>query len=194
MNRVLTCSVLLLGQLAGAGEDDPSAGDVPSPAIRDLTVRALDGELRVSFRVDGAFSQDTLDRLESGIPVTFRHRVEVLSRRPVPLLPSRVLGRTTVEATARYDSLTRQYSVLRRTEREEPEDSALTLEETMLTTASLSEMESWMASVQDVPLQGVTPATSDRKLRVKVKTVLGRRYRFLFPTSYSAAAEQSLDR
>lgn len=193
MNPVLTCSVLLMGMLARAGEDGPSSADVPSQArIKDLEVRTLHGELRVSFRVEGAFSQETLERLESGIPVTFRHRVEVLARRAFPLLPWRVLGRTTVEATAKYDSLTRQYSLLRRIRREVPEDPASAVEETTLTTALLSETESWMASVPDVPLPGVAPVMADQKLRVKVKTVLGRRYRFLFPTSDSAAAERLL--
>ncbi len=187
------CHLALASALvAGTGEPAPRGGP-PEATIQDLEVRGGIHDLRVSFRLEGAFTQEALDRLHSGMAVTFSHRVELLARRAFPIVPSRVLGRTIVETTAKYDSLTRQYSLNRRTTQESPVGRDPTpVESVGATTTSETEMESWMASIRDVALPAPPPET-ERKLRVRVRTVLGRRYHLLiFPANDTVDAEHVL--
>lgn len=178
--------------VAGAGRAAEPA-DPSRAAILDLEVARSDEEVRVSFRVEGAFPVEMLERIHSGIPVTFRHRVELVARRPFPLVPSKVLGSVLVETTAKYDSLTRQYYLSLRTVRGEQEAEAAV--EASSITSSLSEMQSWMTILREVTLPSPPPQDLARgRLRVRVRAVLGRRFRFfIFPASYAASGERRLE-
>lgn len=166
----------------------------PDPAIRDLVVEPAASELRVSFRVEGALRVETLERLQSGMTVVFRHRIDVLTRRTVPLFPLRLNSRTIVETSVRYDSLVRQYLLERRTVRTEPEGVGGPLvEPETASTPSLSEAEAWMTTVSGVPVSALSDGDAARRPRVRVRTELGRRYRLLiFPFADAAEAEQAL--
>lgn len=191
MNASNVCCLALAGVLA-AGEGGVAPREARA-SIQGLDVKTGDGTLTVSFRIEGAFTPDVLDRVRSGMAVTFSHRVELLARRTVPIVPSRLLGRTVVETTVKYDTLTRQYYLSRRTTKEGSDRDDATREEIEATTAAESEMQSWMTSVQDVALATPPPGAAGRKLRVKVRTVLGRRYRLLiFPANDTVDAEQTL--
>ena len=103
------CLLLALGA-AHAAETGLAAAE-----ITDLDARVQDDELLVSFRLKDAFPDELNERLHAGIAVSFRHRVDMILRRPFFLVPNKLLGRTVVETTVEYDSLTRQYRLYRRT-------------------------------------------------------------------------------
>jgi hypothetical protein len=179
-----------------AGPADVASPEAPAPAaIENLEVRAAEDGLKVSFDLRGAFDEDVVDRIQSGLAVTFRHRVELLARRLVPVIPSRVLGRTVIETSARYDSLTRQYYLTRRTTRD-PAGHGMepAVEDESAVAASMQDTEAWMSSFREIPLPA-PPPENERKLRVRVRCVLGRHYRLLiFPTDDAVDAEQVLAR
>ena len=193
VNACRLCGLVLVGALAADKAESPVEREGTRAMIRDLEIRADIDTLRVSFRVDGAFGLEVRERMGSGLPVTFSHRVELLVRRAVPVIPSRVLARAIVDSTARYDSLTRQYYLSRRFSRELSGEVDSVVDETKTTTTLASEAEAWLAGVHDVALPAPPSSAKERKVRVRVRTVLGRRYHLLiFPANDSADAEQVL--
>jgi hypothetical protein len=183
---IAVAASLVLGAAARADE--------AAPTVQIVDVRPEGLALLVSFRVEGAFGADVVEQIDSGMAVTFEHRVDLLAKRPVPLVPAKLLSRTVVATTARYDTLTRQYYLERRTVRETPEaaDDANAAVVTSATTER-GEMEAWMTSVADAPIAAPPAEFQQRKLRVRVRTELGRRYRLLiFPFTIDAEAERLL--
>ena len=173
----------------------PAAGadEAVEPTLSITEVRPEGSDLLVSFRVDGAFGPEVLERIESGMTVTFEHRVDLIAKRAVPLMPARLLSRTIVETTARYDTLTRQYYLERRTTREAPDEAGGEAPAQTAATPERTEMESWMTSVGGAPIAAPPTEGTLRKLRVRVRTEMGRRYKLLiFPFTDAAEAEQLL--
>ena len=170
------------------------AENAVEPTVQIVAVRPEGPDLLVSFQIDGAFGADLIEQIESGMAVTFVHRVDLLAKRPVPLLPARLLARTVVETTARYDTLTRQYYLERRTLRAEPKEASdRSAPPETSATPERSEMEAWMAKLTDTPITGPTVEEAQRKLRIRVRTEIGRRYRLLiFPFTNAAEAERLL--
>ena len=78
----------------------------------DLSVRpiARDGQLLVSFELSDAFSADVRDAIQSGLPTTFSYDIEL--RRGSSLF-DRTVASMTVEASVRFDNLTRRYQMSR---------------------------------------------------------------------------------
>ena len=118
-----------------------------------------------------------------------------MGKRPFPLWPPKELGRTVVVTTANYDSLTRQYQLMRTVEADakgikgkiesEPENRA---------TSDLDEVTAWMTEVREVLLL-VPVRDSDSARRVEVTSVLGRRWFLLmFPAQYTASGDYELER
>lgn len=170
------------------------AADAEDPEVQIVEVRPEGPDLLVSFRVDQAFGPEVVERIESGMTVVFEHRLDLLVKRALPLMPARLLSRTIVETTARYDTLTRQYYLERRIRRQAPDESKDD-EAPAATSATTerAEMEEWMTRVSAAPLTGPPAEGTLRKLRVRVRTEMGRRYRLLiFPFTDSAEAEQLL--
>lgn len=92
---------LLLPLLAAARQDEP--------AIVDLTT-ALDGrQVLVSFRLAGAFDDETRERLEAGLPTGFTYEIGLARDRKRwwddGLLES------SLEVVAMYNAVTREYLV-----------------------------------------------------------------------------------
>ena len=83
------------------------------PRVESLRVDRTADRLLVSFDVDGAFSERALERLAAGLPLVFRHSVELQSRRALPLWFPRVVARASIVNRAEYDSLTRHYRLSR---------------------------------------------------------------------------------
>src|SRR6266850_8583542 len=93
---------------AGAvGEEAPPA----DAEIRGLQVENAPHDLFVSFNLTGAFTREIREQIESGLPVTFNHYVEIVNRRAA-WFDSTVV-RKAISATVTYDTLTRQYRLNR---------------------------------------------------------------------------------
>lgn len=162
--------------------------------IIDLAARVDSQDLVVSFRLEGVPSQEMLDRLHTGVPIKFRHRVDMILKRSV-LLPNRTLARTTVETLVEYDALTRQYALLRRTQNRNRSDRGPIIDfDVRRRTQSLEEALHWMTVLQDVPIPWQPAVADDRRLRVRVHSSLGRRLvLYMFPSTRSVSAEARIE-
>lgn len=97
--RLMAC---LVGVVVAAG------ATVAAQTIR-VTPMARDGQLFVSFSLADAFNEDIQSAIQSGLPTSFTYDVEL--RRSVPLWVDRLVNSAQVNATVRYDNLTRRYQV-----------------------------------------------------------------------------------
>ena len=93
---------LVLAALAAFGP--AVAEERVRPEIRDLTCATAEGRVIVSYRLAHAWGERQLERLQAGVPVVFRHDVELRLRRGM-LLPDRVPARTVVETRVTFDAL-----------------------------------------------------------------------------------------
>jgi hypothetical protein len=174
----------------------PSTGAVASgaePRITGLRVRPEAAHLLVSFEVEGALDAETMERVHSGLPLAYRHTVEVVGRRAIPLWPAKVLARARIDVRVQYDSLTRQYHLTRDLELRRRKAAPPAESETH-GTESIEAMRSWMTRVEDLPLLDLPFDAGDERLRLRVETSLGRRYvLYLFPGRVTVSAEQELE-
>ena len=189
MRRIAPAILILLVLAAGATRAaTPGLADAE---IGDLTIRVQANEALVSFRLDNAFPDELLERLHSGISVTFRHKVDMILRRPFFLTPNKLLDRTVVETEVEYDSLTRQYRLKRRTENKTKRKNDPLLDfQVRRSTESLDEAVDWLTHYRDVPLILKEGFVGDERVRVRVSSNLGRHFvLWIFPSSYSVSAE-----
>jgi len=188
---VLVVLVLLIGPLWAV----PALAESPKPAIEELSASVENDRAWVSYDILGAMDEELEERIQSGIPVTFRHKIQVLSKRGVPLMPSKVIAQTLIETRVEYDSLTRRYELLRSIEQKvrQKKLGPLTEEQRKLTD-SLEEMRDWMTRLEAIPVFDPTRELRGRSLRVRVEVNLGRRYiLFVFPGTRSVSAEIPLE-
>jgi hypothetical protein len=189
--RGILLSALIASLAAGAS----LGADRSKPHIDGLSAAWDDARVLVSFRVADALDDETLERLHSGIPVSYRHRVELLARRSWPLIPAKVLARATVHTTAEYDSLTKRYALSRTVElkaskKKQRPEAQLDRHET----ASLEEMEVWMTAFEDLPVLDPSGELARQMLKVRVQSALGRHYVLLiFPARIDVSAELKLE-
>jgi hypothetical protein len=163
------------------------------PAIDGLSARLENDHALISFRLTGAIDEEREELIHSGIPVIFRHRLEVRSKRTftgIPM-PPKLLARTLVETRVEYDSLTRRYELMRRIEhRTRNKKDRPPTEEQRLITESMEEMRAWMNELSEISIFDPSRPLSGEKLRVNVEVSLGRRYVLLiFPATISTSAE-----
>jgi hypothetical protein len=141
----------------------------------------------------GGLTEEALERIHSGIPVTLRHRAELVARRAVPLLGGRTIGRAVVEVTARYDTLTRQYDLERHTRVEVPPAEPQMLADSRRT-ESEDEMRAWMTRVDRMPPLALPDDVPSRRLKVRIESWLGRKYLwYMLPWSITVSAEMPLE-
>ena len=101
-------SVCVLCILCIFGAGAPAlAGDGP-----DLRVTPIprDGQVYVSFELSDGFSPDVKDAIQSGLPTTFSYEIEL---RQSNALLDRTLASLTIDASVRFDNLTRRYHMSR---------------------------------------------------------------------------------
>jgi len=170
----------------------PARAESTRPAIEGLRLEHDDAGIRVSFRLTGAFNEDVLERVHSGVRLSFEHRVVLLGKRVAPLLPRVTLARTVVVTTVQYDSLTQRYDLERRTlAKGWPENDAPPDRVEQRATKSRDEMESWMGDLVSVPLPD--PRERDDPHKIRVRTDLGMRFILMFlPWPNTATAEDWL--
>ena len=84
---------------------------VAAAEVLHVTALTRAGRLLVSFELDGAFTGELRDTIESGLQTTFRY--DVALRQEAAFWPDSRVGSARLEATVRYDNLTEQYNVAR---------------------------------------------------------------------------------
>jgi len=163
------------------------------PAIDALQVEHEGAGIQVSYRVTGIFDEGVLERVHSGLRLSFEHRAVLLGSRVAVIFPREVVAKTIVVTTVSFDSLTRRYELERRfvgkawPKTETPPDRV-----EQSTTSSREEMEAWMTSVQEIPLP--SPSDPEGKFKVRVRTDLGLRFLLMIlPWPKTVTAETWLE-
>lgn len=153
------------GVAAAAREQTPPDG----AEIRDLHVENTPHDLLASFVLWGGFSPEILEQIDSGLPVTFNHYVEINKRRPVWFDSTMV--KKVISATVTYDTLTRQYRLSRSVNGEVVETEV---------SDKRSEMEMFMTSVERLRLCDPSDLPSDEPLYIRVKSRVQKRFVLFF--------------
>jgi hypothetical protein len=162
------------------------------PEIADLEIRRDGQWLDVAYRLKNGFTEELTEKIQAGIPVKFRHRVEVTVRHFMPLWPARTVATATVETSVTYDSLTHRYELSRAIEassRGKEKSTPVTERER---TVSEATMRAWMTEVAMLPPLDLSTLPEGTTARVRVETYLGRRWIVLVPTRRTVSAERKL--
>lgn len=140
--------------------------------IADLRV-ALEGRrVKVSFRLESAFKDQLVERIESGLPTGFVYEIALF--RDHKRWFDRKLDEAELQVAAMYNAVTHEYLVNYK------QDGKLT--ETRVV-RDLAELEQAMTRFQEVPAFTVGETPQKWRLLVKARADLGRRNLLsLFPT------------
>ncbi len=157
--------------------DEPSkkAGDRPQIEIQRAVLE--DGRVSVDFRVEGVFTEESLEWIHSGIPVKFRHRIELIGPRRFLLSRRNVLARSVVETRVAYDALTARYELSRVTTLKKPQRKKGPppyVEVSM--TDDQEEMRRWMVEGHRVVLYDPKGELTGDNLRISIESSIGRHY------------------
>jgi len=182
---------MLIGSVVAAAPPAREAGPA-HPAISGLEARLEGDQVLVKFELAGVPTQEALERIRSGLGVTHRHRVELLSRRALPLWPARTLASLRIDASATYDTLTRQYHLERTLERTGTRQERETRVDRQIVD-TLEEACAWMARFEDLPPLRIPGGANLDRLRVHIESSLGRRYLlYLIPSRLTVSADTTL--
>lgn len=187
-------AALLVALFAAPGLSTVSR-EPPQPSIEVLEARR-DGEtVVISYRVDALLPAEVLERIHSGIPLRFRHRIELLEKRPGLFSGDRVHARATVEARVAYDSLTQRYELSRSiaVSTRAGESTAEPAEQSQVVDSE-QEMRRFLSEVRELGLFDPPVAGEGTpRLTVRIEVVLGRRWILLvIPSTETVAAELEL--
>jgi hypothetical protein len=165
-----------------------------APRIEALEVRQVDDRIEVSFRVVNGLALKETERIRSGLPVRQRHRVEVVSKRAVPLWPAKVHRGLRIDTSAVYDSLTGRYELTRKLAIGGRKNLPPLVREDRRATESFDEVRSWMTEFDALPPLELPDSAANARLRVRVSSTLRRRFvLYVFPGKVSVSAERRLE-
>lgn len=126
---------------------------------QDLSVTpiARDGRVLVSFDLTDAFSSDVRDAIQSGLATTFSYDVEL--RRGSAFF-DRTVASVTIEASVRFDNLTRRYQVSRTVDGR-VEDARPTEDQ--------QAVRRWLTHFEQVPLSNTSTLETNGEYSVRVR-------------------------
>jgi len=168
---LLAAAALCAAFLAAPGASRAAIESNPPDGaeIGDLRVENTPHDLLASFTLRGGFSPDILEQIESGLPVTFNHYVEINKRRP--LWFDSTIVKKIISASVTYDTLTRQFRLSRSVNGE-----------VVATDVSdkRAEMQRFMTSVDRLRLCDPSDLPSDEPLYLRVKSRVQKRFVLFF--------------
>jgi hypothetical protein len=148
MKKVLRVFVAASVLIATVGAQAPEVSVTPI---------ARDGQVLVSFDLTDAFSSDVRDAIQSGLPTTFSYDVEL--RRGSTLF-DRTVASVTVEASVRFDNLTRRYQISRTVDGR-VEDARPTEDQ--------EAVRRWLTHFEQVPLSNTSTLETNGEYYVRVR-------------------------
>jgi len=161
-------ALIVLGGLA-AVQASPERPPAKGAEIHGLQVENTPSDLFVSFALRGAFTPEIREQLDSGLPITFNHYVEIVHRRAAWFDSTRV--EKVISTTATYDTLTRQYRLTRSVNGQMVETSL---------SDKAAEMERFMTEVERQRICDPTDLEGDRSLVLRVKSRVQKRFVLFF--------------
>ena len=156
------------------------AVSVIGAASEVLRVSALtrSGRLLVSFELEGAFTGELRDTIQSGLQTTFTY--DVALRQEAAFWPDNTVGTVTLEASVRFDSLTEQYAVVRTLDGR--------VEDTVILENEPS-VRQYLTRFERLPLFSTTALRPNRAYRVRVSVATRPRSGwFVWPWEPAAAS------
>jgi len=195
MSRAFFAVPLLIWALVVPTQALPADADARQrkTSIADLQVERNGDRLHVSFRVESGFTEELAEKIEAGIPVRFRHRVEVTTRHWLPLWPRGTVASATVETSVVYDSLTHRYELSRVIETNSRGKGKSSPQTQKGSTVLESEARAWMTDLSMVPPLDLSTLPDDVTARVRVESALGRKWIVLVPTRRVVSDEIKLE-
>jgi len=161
--------------------------------VTDLQVARSGDRLQVSYRIEAGFSEELAEKIEAGIPVSFRHRAEVTTRHWLPLWPRGTVASATVETTVKYDSLTHRYELSRVVEMSSRGKRKSPPQTRRESTVHESEARAWMTEIHAFPPLDLSTLPVDVTARVRVESALGRKWIVLVPTRRIVSKDYKLE-
>ena len=141
------------------------------PEVTDLDVAREGDQVLVSFRMDGAFDDELIERIQSGLPTGFTYQVRLEKARKWWLNPSP--HKSEIQMIAMYNAITRDYLINTK------QDGRL-ISSTIVT--SLDELRQHMTILDGVPFVQLDHELKGRHW-IKVRAELGSKtILLLFPT------------
>lgn len=137
--------------------------------IVDLLPVVKDGRVLVSFEVRDAFEEDIQREIDSGLPVTFRYKIEL--KRVRRFWVNRKVTVRIVETTVSYDNLTKRFSLTRAIDGE-VDASEITMD--------VAAMRRFMTFFEFLPLFDTGLMRRDEEYYLRVNGVMKERNRFFF--------------
>ena len=180
-SRRIACILCLCAAATGPWPvvgDDASKNEIgDGPRIEIQRAVLEDGRVSVDFRLEGVLTEEFLEWIHSGIPVKFRHRIELIGPRRFLLSRRNVLARSVVETRVEYDALTARYELSRVTTLKKPQRKKGPppyVEATM--TGDPEEMRRWMVEGHRVVLYDPKRELNGDNLRISIESSIGRHY------------------
>ena len=126
-----------------------------------VSTLARDGQLLVTFELEGGYTDDLRASIQSGLQTTFRY--DVALRRAAAFWPDATVASSTLAATVRYDNLTEQYNIARLMDGH--------VEETVVVQQE-DEVRVWLTHFERVPLfsTGDLEPNGEYSVRVRAET------------------------
>lgn len=155
--------------LALSGLLASNAHAAPSAVVERVDVSVLSSKVFVSVHLTGELPSDVEERLAAGQDTAFEYLVQL--RRSRKNFADKTVFERYVVVTARYNSLTRMYSLSRRVDGTVV-DSELTDRESV--------MRQWMVELLELGLFDVADFEAAGSHYVRVKVKLQSRYKLLF--------------
>jgi hypothetical protein len=128
------------------------------PAVVNVAPIARDGQVVVSFDLEGALTPDVEEAIQSGLPTSFSYDIEL--RRGTPVWFDQTIAAVTVTATVRFDNLTRRYQ-MSRTVNGRVEDAR--------PTEDADAVRAWMTHFERVPLSPTSELEANGEYYVRIR-------------------------
>ena len=99
MNHRVSQALVALVLLIAAAPSSAEPQEKVKPRIEDLSAQVDQDRAMVSYRLTGIFTSEIEERIQSGIPVSIKHRIEVKVKRGFPLLVDKFIARAVVDTS-----------------------------------------------------------------------------------------------
>jgi hypothetical protein len=152
MLRALVTSLVLV--LIAA----PAARAADPPDVVRVTPLPRDGEVYVSFALDGGVTDEVRETIASGLQTAFVYDFEL--RRDVPGWVDRTIATATVTASVQYDNLTRRHQLSRSV------DGRV---EAARVTEDINDVIRWLTAFERLPLFSTTELEPNSEYYVRVR-------------------------
>lgn len=146
----------------------PAAAD---PAIVNISVKTKGSTVTISAALIDGFTEDILEAIDSGIPMTFTYTIEL--REISSFWVDSLIETHVVSNTVQYDSLKKVYRI----------SFSRKNGQTKVVTHDINRLRELMLNLRDVPIASMKKLEPDQRYYVRVKADL-ETDRFWFPFNY----------